>query len=546
VTASRRIHFSTREQLLSPDFNRLQTLLAGDRDSLLRALYNDQRWGFHRAPGFSSIRGAVETPIAADVFAGLMVRPDNATSLTIDPGVVAFWRGTGAGPLGAEDSPYALCVSPGLPTLGVLTFTANAGGGTRLDVIECRPLDTVTESGNRNIFDTSTGLFAPALVDKVKSTTLEFRIRVGTSGGGFPGVVSGWLPLAVCCVQVGASNFSQCDFWDVRPLVDERMPRTDPFTTEDFLDQEARIDRCEYSVMEGTGANRFLQGYSDATFNGYFAGGDLLRSSASSLAAFGSSAGPDGGESLLHVNSVQNQADGFTFPGAKSVYYIAALFPHGLPRWVRYGQVVNPAFGVRTPRGPRGILTVTRQTPFAGGYYDGVPAPAMCGFTGGHRGVALGIQSIETAAFRPGIANGRWHYNGHQVPSDLNLAPSAQTTASLTFTLPDGVIVPVAASEIIVSISALTVTAASDQPMAISAHLMDAASSTITVAALMQTSHWVYSSGNSVQTPMFVVPLRSRNGHLANSRSSIRLQALFNSATGLGTSFMSVHGWKLG
>lgn len=533
---TRRLVHNTREQLLSNDHNRAQSFSAAGRENLLRALYNDLRQGFYSFPGWAVPRTALEAPLAADVYSGLMVRVDNATSLLIDPGVMTAWIGT----TDPDGSSLALVVDPGVQTLGQLTFTANGGGFPRLDVIECSVSQVVTEQSNRNIFDPGSGIFVPALVDKVVEARLTYRIRLGTPGGGYPGNAAGWLPLAVACVQPGAANFSQVDFWDVRPLVEERIGiGTQPSGTLQFASHRA----CEYSLID-TGSQG-LEGYSDAVFGGYAAGGDFRKSSASSLAQFNGVAAPNGGEAArFYWNAAENHAAGFAMPVAGYVY-LAAVFPAGLPRWVRYSQAAISPHASRLPRGPRGILVVTNTAPLADGYFAAVNLPTSSGFTSAAPGVLLAIGVTASSAVAQGIGSDGWHYMG-ALSGVLAFTPIVTTASSAAWDLPAAWF-PQAVSELKVRISGnLEVAASGRQSIQVALEPSGGG----TVMAFLASDVQFAAIPSPGINPFHIdvrIPL-PRTGRFATNRFGFRVSILFGglpAPTALTSVLMHAHAFRL-
>lgn len=384
-----RLIYNTRERLISTDQNRAQSFLAQAQQAAWRALYNEQRANWRLYPGLGTQAQTVAAPLYGEVYAGLFVRPDAPSYLTIDPGVAMM---IASDVPSADDSQYVYVSDPGLLTPGVLTFTPNATVGTlRWDVIECQPVDSLLESSSRDIYNPGTGLFTPVNVDKVRAHRLTYRIRLGTPGAGFAGAAAGWLPLAVCAVRDGASGFQQCDFYDVRPLVSERvLPQPAGDGTEGFNTPK----ETNYSTFEGT-----WNGYAEAEFGGYLAGGKLQTSvPASSLANFGVSGSPSGGDYISLSASQAFNRGAYTIASSIPVY-AAALFPQPpvgqgfIPRWARYSEAPVAALGRRVPNGPRGILVVTTSPPNPNGLYSPTALPTAAQMNVNAVGVPLGIAS---------------------------------------------------------------------------------------------------------------------------------------------------------
>lgn len=387
---------NTRERAISTDINRLQAFAARDRSQYARTFHNDARQSFLISPGVSKPFVGGETPLAADVYGGLMVDPQT-TSLLVTPGELGCLFPDPA--ITADDSPYMLLDDPGVQVAGLLVFTATGGGGTRVDLVECQPVSTILESDSRDIFNPATGLFSPASVTKVNVFRLQYRLRLGTPGAGMPALAAGWLPLAVAVVTNAAADFSTVDFYDVRPLVEERL-----------RPQSGASGHYPVTSVSGatfiSGGETLLGGFSLASYNGYLAGG-ALRTSTPSPGLFGGTGNDDGDCANLNLSLVGNQATGFVH-AAQQLNAVVACFPGGLPRWVRYSQTaVGGGFG-RIPRAPRGILVVAAipdSTTTAGGFMQ----PTIPVF-GSQPGVILYVTNSNTAGsdFAPTTANAGW------------------------------------------------------------------------------------------------------------------------------------------
>ncbi len=387
---------NTRERALSTDINRLQAFAARDRAQLARFFFNDQRQSYLLTPGLSKQYVGGETPLVGDVYGGLMVDPQT-TSLLITPGELGCLFPDPD--ITTDDSPYMLIDDPGVQVAGLLTFTATGGGGTRVDLVECRPISTILESDSRDIFNPATGLFSPSSVTKVQVFRLQYRLRLGTPGAGMPALAAGWLPLAVAVVTNASADFTTVDFWDVRPLVEDRV--------------KPQLGSAGHypvtSLSAGTsvsGGETDLGGFSLASYNGYLAGG-TIRTSTPSPGTFGGTGIDDGDFAFLNLSNAGNQESGFTH-AAQQLNAVVACFPAGLPRWVRYSQTaLGGGFG-RVPRASRGILVLAKipnATTTAGGFMQ----PTIPVF-GASPGVVLYVTNSNTAGtdFAPTNGNGGW------------------------------------------------------------------------------------------------------------------------------------------
>lgn len=439
-SGEKQLVFNTRERALSTDFDRAQAFVACDRSQLARFFYNDQRQNTYVYPGVSKQYVGGEAPMAADVFGGLMVDPQT-TSVLITPGEIGCLFPDPS--ITADDSPYMLINDPGQQTAGILTFTANASGQTRVDLIECQPVSTILETDNRDIFNPGTGLFAPASVTKVQAFRLQYRIRTGTGGAGVPALAAGWLPLAAIVMPSGAADYNACDFYDVRPLVEERVRPQPAYIAGAFQSaQYSPVRDAEYSSRVLSGAT-VLQGYSENQFGGYIAGGWLRRSTPNSSGAMGGTGVNDGDAVHVNLSLVDNQTPGFA-PTANQLVYLVAFFPAALPRWVRYAETpVGGGFG-RIPRGPRGILLATTSPPFT----NGIVFPLSIGHgLGTAGGVVLGAMYYNPGGtnFLRVNAQGSFHSSEKRAVSALTATAVAGV---VSFALDPDVHYPVNATEI--------------------------------------------------------------------------------------------------
>ncbi len=405
----KRLIWNLRERIVSADLLRAQALAAAEKAGLLRSFYNDVAGDWWSAGGLETPVVSSSPSLAGDVYGGLMVQPDNAAYYLVTPGAVGVLEPSG---LGADDNPYRVIVDPGVATAGVLPFTSNAAGASpRWDVIECQPADRVLEQQTRDIYNPATGVASPVLVDKVSAGQLNYRVRVGTVGAGFPGVAAGWLPLSVACVPAGSSSLLTSDLWDVRPLVRERV-RPNSVDLGGPVGSSPVV-ACEYRHRAAADAvfNQWV-GTSESVFNGYQVGGILDRSTPSTLAQFGSTAASGGRAGVVNGDLADNKSTFSLTSGG--LVYVAAVFPALLPRWQRYSQV--PVGSGRVPSGPRGILLVTTTPPAANGLYSGLPMPTAAVFGGGSfGGCMLAAVACDTAPIpRTSWASGTEHWVASQ------------------------------------------------------------------------------------------------------------------------------------
>jgi hypothetical protein len=385
------------ERLVSDDTNKMQSFIGNHVAQALRRL--TQKYGTAYAPlefpGLAVERTTAPTGTFGtvhDVFGGLMVRPDNSSFLLVDPGSAGFYCPTYPG-LTSDDSPYIVVDDPGVTSVSVLTFTANASGSPRIDVVECRPVAAAPVQENRDVYDPATGNWVPTLVTKVASAKLEYRIRLGTANAGFPALDPEWCPLAFCVVQSGASGFLQSDFYDVRPLVSERDSRTSPWVSTDgsqAVFQECIVDHR--SVVSENITNHAYRGWVSGSFQGYKFGGYVERNVASSLADFGLNTAGGGQFNAVEYRNAENHITSGSTAVNNTLGFshcLVAVFPAGLGRCVRYTQnttptitgpvVTAPQVGVagRLPKGFNGILVIGRPInvgPMRGCLMNNLPA----------------------------------------------------------------------------------------------------------------------------------------------------------------------------
>lgn len=351
---------NTRERVVSDDHNRLQAFEARAAAEVMRRMLGMRDLtgtamaklgaGFVESGSYVNTAGndvaAVGTPLRGDVFEGLTVLPQvGSLNLLVDPGCVGLDDPDGqagssdpAAP-SADDSRYKIVVDPGIPTIAVLTIGAGSGGAARVDVVECQRTTVVLETDSRDQFDPSTGTIVPVTVTKVVEGRLVYRVRAGTPGDFTVTVVQGWLPLAVALVPNTATIVEDMLWWDVRPLVSDRVGG--PLPGQSYLPSQPSPEAFADDQIHA-GETR-LGGYLQAPFGSYRAGG-LMQSAASSL--------------YVNLRAAANQAPGFA-PAANALWHLYAVFPKSLPRWVRY------AGAPLLPVGPSGILTVSATGPFS-------------------------------------------------------------------------------------------------------------------------------------------------------------------------------------
>lgn len=434
----KRVIINSRERVVSPDINRLQAFADSDAAEEARLVYEAAAFLGDNLDVYPGVTVPVETstnPIAGHVLGGLMVRPQLAsTSLLIDKGLAYVVEPDGTPD--PDDNPYKYCRSAGVQTVGVLTLTAGAGS-TRIDVIECARVTNVLETDSRDVFDPSTGIFTARTVDKVAAGQLQFRIRTGTPGAGFPGTVSGWMPLAVMSVPAAAANLDTCTLWDVRPLVNEQV-NAPFFDSRIYSHVERQVLMCdEYANV----AERRLSGVISSGLLSSKLGGQLTSD--------------DGTSDLAYIDLLlaKHQQPGFT-PLAGRPYYFYLAMPEGLPRWVKYSHASVGGAG-RIPYGQRGIPIVAHVTPDKLGYPSvAVGLPSASGL-GGSTTVAVCVAAgiVTTGPVLRGfMVDGSKTHFANSATSTFQ-TPISENASTATFRLIDGTTHPANARAVKVRIS---------------------------------------------------------------------------------------------
>ena len=346
----------TSERAVSTDANRAQTFLAYGQAEVLRQLLNvgagatdDLDAGVDAFTAYAQ-PALMATPRKRGIINGAAgVQPlPGVLGLAVSPGTLCALQVDATAP---EDSAYKIVQDPGIDVTAGLAMTANSSGSPRVDVIECQVGYEVIETDNRDVFNPVTGQFAGTSLAKVTRgrVTLpvgtNIRVRQGTPGSGFPGTVQGWLPLAVALVPDGSTTNNNIVFWDVRPLVNDRVNG---------------VGACSQNrpvpLLPGSEINALAPattgGVIYANLNGRRIGGRLR-------------SGNDGASSTLSADvetidltSALNAETGFSTV-ANQLWHLYFCCPFKLPRWARY---TTGPIG-RRPRSPRGIPLMSTVAP---------------------------------------------------------------------------------------------------------------------------------------------------------------------------------------
>jgi hypothetical protein len=335
-----------RERAVSTDINRLQQYAAADLSAILRMLISGSVLVDDQGAAAPTYSATTDTPLTGKVLGGLLVRPQYGTVNTLVDAGVAYVVNPDVTP-DPNDSAFKLVNDLGITNGAVLPLAPNTSGSTRVDVVECQRVDVVLASENRDIYDQISGLFTPELVNKTIAARFLYRIRAGTPGGGFPGAAAGWMPLMVAAVPTGSVTWdSAVRCWDVRPLV------ADSAIGLGLLSKRVPRGRCIAALGTGT---TIITGMADSECNGQRAGGRLYT-----------------GYSAIDVASNSICEAGFAAT-ANRPWYLYAIFPFGLPRWVGYTTGPTPML----PDGMRGIpvLSMTKPARMQGAPVGAVALP---------------------------------------------------------------------------------------------------------------------------------------------------------------------------
>ncbi len=347
-----RVVINQLERAASGDINLIQQKLARAMQMRFQRMMSDEYAdadvsNTFEQRGVATPQNLVQSPLNGDVYGGLLVRIAGATDLRVNEGILGSVSPVGADD--GEDSEYTFIDDPGIVP-GTLIFAPNPGPGVRIDVIECDAFESTLLSEPRDIFDVPTQTFVPTPVDKAKAARLNYRIRQGTAGVGYPGHVAGWLPLAIAIHPAASGTFADVDFFDVRPLVADlaRSP-----TKRGLAGRACRVDRMVHGLTI-SGANDLLAGVYDVEGTGasignqgpYVCQGTIKSTIPGAANAYN-----------LDLTDTDNFASGYS-PGANEWSYVVALFPEGLPRWVHYATT-DAGQGERLPENTMGVITVS-------------------------------------------------------------------------------------------------------------------------------------------------------------------------------------------
>lgn len=429
------------ERVASADINQLQKHIGYDFAEFFRYMLDVYAEEESAAGGTVTVPSALETPLRAEIINGLLVRPQAGVfDLLVDPGVAYLLAPDGA----TDESPYKFIRDDGIQTAGALQIVTNGSGSTRVDVIECSidPIENVTTEV-RDLFNTTTGVFTPTLLTKVKTGRLQYRVRQGVPGNP-PTLALGWLPLAVVSLPAGAASNDACTFWDVRPLLSDRVNTPFQITR---LNADYGTQIVTFDDVTTVGQNR-MSGSTRATLNGRWVGGEVRAGNAGG-----------GNNNFVDLLAPENQESGFTIP-VSGIVYVYLVTPLGLPRWACYRFLPQ----TRTPRSPRGIYVLSVVPPLNTGYATApITLPTAMGLgnyvVNDTDAVCVGSLPVTASTLLGGCIDGQVQWirknagtgqNGIDVSADLGF-----TATSATFTLTPDVHFPANAKALYASFSAL-------------------------------------------------------------------------------------------
>lgn len=427
ATGMREILFNTQERAISSDLNRLQRFKGQDIGELFRYMLDAYANDDLEAGAVATVPGPGEAPGRAEVINGLLFRPQVGTQFgSVDAGVIFALANDGD----SDASPYKFIRYDG--DGGLLNIAAGGGGATRIDVIEftvATSQKTVTES--RDVFNPSTGLFTATSLVKEQRGWIQFRVRSGSAGGGFPGVVAGWTPIAIASVPQTALTNDDVTFWDVRPMLSDR--EFQPFALASETPVGPRINGKVRPSVAAANQGGTLTGHCEARINGRRLGGRIRWTA------------PGTDADSVNLNSSSVYEAGISY-GSAFLYYVYLLTPFGLPRWARYSDATT---GRRVPRSPRGIIVMSTKGPadMAGRPSAGIVLPAAYGLgnTPITDGVCLFMGKVDDSG--SGITTLSQYFGGHQqllgeFNSIANTSPTSVSGTIAKWTLTPGVHFP--------------------------------------------------------------------------------------------------------
>ena len=324
----RNVVINPRERAISTDINRLQSMIGYNLAEILRFMTLGSQNNSVSEPFYPT--DPANAPLQATIIEGLGVTFDSATTRTyVSPGAMVT-VGTATD---ADDNTYKVVIDPGVNDGSLYPLTPNTSGSTRFDIFECSIEDALEETATRQMYDESTDSFADATVSKVRAYHCVYQLRAGTPGGGIPAFAPGWLPLMIAWVPNGATIWSQCKCWDVRPLMSDFIHST-MAVTNTYQNHRKAVVAMDAGVLDG---------YAIAISAKREVGGEL-----------------NTGGATIDITSASNQEASFA-TSTNHPWYVYAAFPKSLPRWLQYNMTTGT-----TSYGMKGIPVVSRSSPTYG------------------------------------------------------------------------------------------------------------------------------------------------------------------------------------
>ena len=417
ASGNKRIVVPSSQRVYSSDINRLQDVISADVVELLNYLMLASTNDDDDSGGRAAFQTTTINPLFGVIVNGLTFQPGiGSANANVSQGLLVCVDPDGSP--SPDDSPVKYVR---VPDSGILTLTPNSSGSQRIDVVEVQRANTVTETQTVDIFNTTTGLFSPQSVTKAVQSTLNYRIRLGANGGGFPGTNTGWMPVAVCSVPDGSSIWDTVSVWDVRPLVNDRVR---PILNASTSLPGVMRSPFYLSTANTTGGTKLImQGYLESQIGNSRVGGAFL----------------DNGT----ADQINLQANTFLEPGTtfstNQAFAVYLALPFGLPRWVAYTPSVT---GQRRPRGPRGLpilSTKLPQTP-AGRPSVALTLPSGAGLSGppllASQTVCVAFGFCTSIAGYPDnvVSDGRMQFCGSLGPAVLASNTSAGSVVNFSLT----------------------------------------------------------------------------------------------------------------
>lgn len=338
-STTKSLKFNTRERALSTDFNRGQAFssheLAMFARSLLLSYYPSTGTPYYSMNESYPDPLESDRPIRGVVLHGLHFYPINGTTdALITAGQVLQVQLTAD--VGADDYNVVMVDDEGVQSTGTLTLTPNSSGTGRVDIVECKVINYDYETSSRDVYDPGTGLFTVASLVKVTGKKLEYRIRTGSASSAWPGLVDGWMPIAVLVVPDGTTDFDGVDIFDVRPLVGARA--------NDITEVSENTPKYHevYLAYDLTDQHK-IKPIIDVSYR-------------TQRVRWGDGTAVASSPLMIDVQDTANYDPTWT-PSASQFWFMYLAFPFGLPRWAKYSDATT------SPRKPQreGIPIITNK-----------------------------------------------------------------------------------------------------------------------------------------------------------------------------------------